>query len=45
MATPSPQAPDLARLRELGVARVSYGPRLYREALANLKAAVEELLP
>jgi len=27
------------------VARVSYGPRLYREALASLKAAVEELLP
>jgi hypothetical protein len=26
------------------VARVSYGPRLYREALANLKAAVQELL-
>jgi len=27
------------------VARVSYGPRFYREALASLKAAVEELLP
>jgi 2-methylisocitrate lyase-like PEP mutase family enzyme len=38
-----PGGPDLARLRELGVARVSYGPRLYREALANLKAAVQEL--
>lgn len=25
-----PQAPDLARLAELGVARVSYGPGLYR---------------
>jgi 2-methylisocitrate lyase-like PEP mutase family enzyme len=35
---------DLARLRELGVARVSYGPRLYREALANLKTTVEGLL-
>ena len=37
--------PDLARLRELGVARVSYGPRLYREALASLKTAVQGLLP
>ena len=35
---------DLARLRELGVARVSYGPRFYRQALAGLKAAVQELL-
>jgi hypothetical protein len=25
------------------VARVSYGPRFYRAALANLKSAVEEL--
>jgi 2-methylisocitrate lyase-like PEP mutase family enzyme len=40
-----PGGPDLARLRELGVARVSYGPRLYREALANLKTAVQGLLP
>jgi 2-methylisocitrate lyase-like PEP mutase family enzyme len=40
----SPGGPDLAKLRELGVARVSYGPRLYREALANLTAAVQELL-
>jgi 2-methylisocitrate lyase-like PEP mutase family enzyme len=39
-----PGGPDLARLRELGVARVSFGPRLYREALTNLKAAVQELL-
>ncbi|MEW9534586.1 isocitrate lyase/phosphoenolpyruvate mutase family protein [Microbispora sp. NPDC049125] len=38
-----PGGPDLARLRELGVARVSYGPRFYREALANLKATVQEL--
>ena len=38
-----PGGPDLARLRELGVARVSYGPRLYREALANLKITVENL--
>jgi 2-methylisocitrate lyase-like PEP mutase family enzyme len=34
---------DLATLRELGVARVSYGPRFYRAALAGLKSAVEEL--
>jgi 2-methylisocitrate lyase-like PEP mutase family enzyme len=40
----SPAGPDLARLRELGVARVSYGPRLYRQGLANLQAAVQELL-
>jgi 2-methylisocitrate lyase-like PEP mutase family enzyme len=40
-----PGGPDLARLRELGVARVSYGPRLYREALAGLKTAVQGLLP
>jgi 2-methylisocitrate lyase-like PEP mutase family enzyme len=40
----SPGGPDLAKLRDLGVARVSYGPRLYREALANLKATVQELL-
>ena len=40
-----PGGPDLARLRELGVARVSYGPRLYREALASLKTAVQGLLP
>lgn len=34
---------DLATLRELGVARVSYGPRFYRAALADLKTAVEQL--
>jgi 2-methylisocitrate lyase-like PEP mutase family enzyme len=39
-----PGGPDLAKLRELGVARVSFGPRLYREALTNLKASVQELL-
>ena len=39
-----PGGPDLAKLRELGVARVSYGPRPYREPLANLTAAVQELL-
>ncbi|KAB8174252.1 isocitrate lyase/PEP mutase family protein [Microbispora catharanthi] len=36
---------DLTKLGELGVARVSYGPRLYREALAALKSSVEELAP
>jgi 2-methylisocitrate lyase-like PEP mutase family enzyme len=35
---------DLATLRELGVARVSYGPRFYRAAIANLKTTVQELL-
>lgn len=35
---------DLAALRKLGVARVSYGPRFYRAALAGFKASVEELL-
>lgn len=36
---------DLDTLRQIGVARVSYGPRFYRTALAQLKAAVEELRP
>ncbi|AWS44400.1 isocitrate lyase/phosphoenolpyruvate mutase family protein [Streptosporangium sp. 'caverna'] len=35
---------DLATLRELGVARVSYGPRFYRAAMADLKTTVQELL-
>jgi 2-methylisocitrate lyase-like PEP mutase family enzyme len=35
---------DLATLRELGVARVSYGPRFYRAAMAGLKTTVRELL-
>jgi 2-methylisocitrate lyase-like PEP mutase family enzyme len=35
---------DLAALRELGVARVSYGPRFYRAAMADLKTTVQELL-
>jgi 2-methylisocitrate lyase-like PEP mutase family enzyme len=34
---------DLSTLEELGVARVSYGPRFYRAALANLKASIQEL--
>ena len=35
---------DLATLRELGVARVSYGPRFYRAAMADFATAVRELL-
>jgi 2-methylisocitrate lyase-like PEP mutase family enzyme len=35
---------DLATLRELGVARVSYGPRFYRAAIADLKSTIQELL-
>jgi 2-methylisocitrate lyase-like PEP mutase family enzyme len=35
---------DLATLRELGVARVSFGPRFYRAAMAGLTATVQELL-
>jgi 2-methylisocitrate lyase-like PEP mutase family enzyme len=35
---------DLAALRQLGVARVSYGPRFYRAALADFGAAVKGLL-
>jgi 2-methylisocitrate lyase-like PEP mutase family enzyme len=34
---------DLAALRELGVARVSYGPRFYRAAMADFKTAVQPL--
>jgi 2-methylisocitrate lyase-like PEP mutase family enzyme len=35
---------DLAALRELGVARVSYGPRFYRAAMADFTTAVQHLL-
>lgn len=34
---------DLSTLRELGVARVSYGPRFYRAAMADFAAAVNGL--
>jgi 2-methylisocitrate lyase-like PEP mutase family enzyme len=34
---------DLSTLQELGVARVSYGPRFYRSALADLAEAVRQL--
>jgi 2-methylisocitrate lyase-like PEP mutase family enzyme len=36
---------DLATLRELGVARVSYGPRFYNVAIAGFRTAVQDLLP
>lgn len=36
---------NLATLRELGIARVSYGPRFYRAAMADFAAAVHNLLP
>jgi 2-methylisocitrate lyase-like PEP mutase family enzyme len=35
---------DLATLQELGVARVSYGPRFYRAVMADLKTTVQQLL-
>lgn len=34
---------DLAALRSLGVARVSFGPRFYRAGLAGMRAALERL--
>jgi 2-methylisocitrate lyase-like PEP mutase family enzyme len=34
---------DQATLRDLGVARVSYGPRFYRAGMALLKTTVQEL--
>ena len=34
---------DLATLRDLGVARVSYGPRFYRAAMADFATAVHSL--
>jgi 2-methylisocitrate lyase-like PEP mutase family enzyme len=40
-----PQAPSLAELAALGVARVSWGPFLYREAMARFEdqlAALQE---
>jgi 2-methylisocitrate lyase-like PEP mutase family enzyme len=35
---------DLATLRKLGVARVSYGPHFYRAAMAGLRTSVRDLL-
>ncbi|QUQ64404.1 isocitrate lyase/PEP mutase family protein [Kutzneria sp. CA-103260] len=43
-ANTTPDVLDLAKLRALGVARVSYGPRFHRQALANLKVAVRQEL-
>jgi 2-methylisocitrate lyase-like PEP mutase family enzyme len=38
-----PQAPSLAELAELGVARVSWGPFLYREAMARFEDQLASL--
>ena len=38
-----PQAPSLAELTELGVARVSWGPYLYREAMARFEDRLRSL--
>jgi len=35
---------DLATLRDLGVARVSYGPSFYRKALADFEVSVRTVL-
>jgi 2-methylisocitrate lyase-like PEP mutase family enzyme len=35
---------DLRALRELGVARVSYGPRFYHAGMAGFRSAVQELM-
>lgn len=43
-ANTGPAGLDLAALCELGVARVSYGPRFYRQALADFATAVQKLL-
>jgi 2-methylisocitrate lyase-like PEP mutase family enzyme len=39
-----PGAPSKARLAELGVARISFGPRPYREAMARLEEAARAVL-
>jgi 2-methylisocitrate lyase-like PEP mutase family enzyme len=39
----APGVPSLARLQELGVARVSYGPMPQRVALTALQELVEEV--
>ncbi|WET76509.1 hypothetical protein P3102_20500 [Amycolatopsis sp. QT-25] len=38
-----PQLRRLAALRELGVARVSYGPRFYRAALEGFRTTIGKL--
>jgi 2-methylisocitrate lyase-like PEP mutase family enzyme len=40
---PLPQAPSLTELAELGAARVSWGPFLYREAIARFEAELAAL--
>ena len=38
-----PQLPSLAELAELGVARVSWGPFLYRDAMARFEDQLASL--
>jgi 2-methylisocitrate lyase-like PEP mutase family enzyme len=38
-----PRAPSLAELAALGVARVSWGPFLYRDAIARFEAQLASL--
>jgi 2-methylisocitrate lyase-like PEP mutase family enzyme len=38
-----PQTPSLAELAALGVARVSWGPFLYRDAIARFEEALATL--
>jgi 2-methylisocitrate lyase-like PEP mutase family enzyme len=38
-----PQAPPLTELAELGVARVSWGPFLYRDAMARFEDQLASL--
>jgi 2-methylisocitrate lyase-like PEP mutase family enzyme len=38
-----PQAPSPAELAELGVARVSWGPLLYRDAMARFEEHLASL--
>ena len=38
-----PQAPSLAELAALGVARVSWGPLLYRDAMARFEDQLASL--
>lgn len=40
----NPDAPTRSRLAELGVARISYGPRPYRDAIAALTTAARQAL-
>jgi 2-methylisocitrate lyase-like PEP mutase family enzyme len=40
---PLPQAPSLAELAALGVARVSWGPFLYRDAIARFEEQLGSL--